>query len=214
MGGFGSGRYPKSGIRSRSKRLTTELPRIRSFDMMKRSYEEGSMATTAKLDGVDIVVTPKSLELYRGGEAMKGRLVISTPMRKEACGLGGHRFTFSCPCCQKRSIFLYWDGGRLGCAKCHNLAQPTQNMSNENRWFHKRDRFLKKSRVSFDQASYHSKPKWKHAKKFRRDMHVFEEMDRLASIIFMNRFTYPLALQQIRSESRNNKPAKTHFRWA
>lgn len=210
MGGFGSGRYPKRGIRPKRKLTTFQLPRVKSSQVMNSKIaEKGSATYQIKLDGriVRLEISPTDFAFYIP-EIEKP--FSQGKMDSIACAnTDARRFLFVCPRCQKRCFFLYFVF-YPACSDCLNLVHPTRNMSNEDRFLWKRDRFREKYSEYF-QDGYLVRPKWVKKSFFERLEREWNALDFNANIVFLNKHNYPLAYQvvrDIRNEGKSKQDGK------
>jgi len=66
-----------------------------------------------------------------------------------SCFLGGNRYWFSCPSCQRRSGFLVLANNKLQCRVCAQLIYRSQTYSKQQRAFYRAAHYAAMSDVAF-----------------------------------------------------------------
>lgn len=118
--------------------------------------------------------------------------VFFSMMVKVPCkNIGGYRFHFSCPCCDRSCYKLYWDGGVLGCQNCQELLHPTQSMSADNRWRWKKKKFLQRNEGN--EWDMHEKPNGMHGARFKKLWGQWKKLNSLKELLFFSKRAYPIA---------------------
>ena len=204
MGGWGSGRCPRACSKSRTRRLTSELIRIQSFTAMNAALERANKWSVFNLQTVppqalSLVVSPSHLFMVSKPHPSAPSSISWIPMRKERCGIiNGFRFTFTCPVCTGRCIYLYWDSARLACKHCHNLMHPVQSMGNDNKWFWRVEKVWQQQKASQQDVQYGERPKGMHRSTWNRLLALEDNMNQLGLLVCSSSSYYPMAAKRVR----------------
>ena len=180
----------------------TEVPCIRSFSVMNQKVADKEKCTILEFSGLKICISEENFLVYRKNDPFTCQPLISSPMKKVRCGLGGYRFYFTCPVCDIRTSFLYYSG-YLACRKCHWLAYPSQNMSSSMRWCLRENKLLQKYGISRIQSLGAKKPKWMHKQTFHKLINEYQCMKELWFLIHTSRLEYKRCLFRLRNAKKN-----------
>lgn len=140
MGGWGSGRYYRSGSKDRTKDCMSldvrswprngwlEIGRCFTASWCRRYRKDSSIGV--RVLGAAGVERASAVELsyFRGSEGRKEDVCYAVPLSWTPCNFGGSRPWFVCPgavngvSCGRRVAKLYLKGRYFLCRHCHDLA--------------------------------------------------------------------------------------------
>lgn len=196
MGGFGSGRTSKRGRRPRNKAIVEHCPCLNSFKFMPRKQALRNERTFAALGRHQIQITKEEAK-----HIYAGKVLFTTPMQTVESGKG-ERYFFTCPGCYRRTSRLYLYKDTIRCRVCHNLSYYSQNISNENRWLHRRDKLLKRHGLTGEEFCPYEKKKGMHWKTHERLVTEYDFISDMGINVFFNRFEYKRTLALLRKAKR------------
>lgn len=102
----------------------------------------------------------------------------------QACRFGGHRAWFRCPACARRCALLYLLSGSPRCARCLDLAYPSQSMDRLQRSWLRTWKLEAKLGISDSRTQMPIKAKWKHWDRFSRLCVGLRREQQLRDVLF------------------------------
>jgi hypothetical protein len=197
MGGFGSGRFSRSGSKAETDdSMPLDIRRlVRSRLVIPGNcfgwqwlFNDRMFASVTIQIGCDYAIKV-SYRRKSTGELFEQRLQTHT----SSCNLGGERRWFTCPQCGKRVAVLYAPGRYFACRQCSGLGYPSQKERDGDRATRRMDGLRK--RMGWPAGIFHGvggKPKGMHWKTYHRlrSQHdallriCLEDLDRELDLIY------------------------------
>lgn len=116
--GIGRGKW----YRHTKKEVQEDVARISIFDLRRAGVLDGALKTGTIGSGrVGFAVQPPFMLLQRKGVNTTIHLTSTKPH------LGGKRWWFTCPDCNRRCGVLYLEWGTFACRLCHDLTYESRN---------------------------------------------------------------------------------------
>ena len=172
MGGRGSGRRPGDGGKAETKgALQLEINKLTRLKLLvpgKHQFRHWSVR--------DHAVGSLSVSVESGGMTVFFHLLNPDRIiqhwvdtQTTSCTLGGHRYWFTCPHCDRRVAILYWVNEEFACRHCHDLAYACQKEGAGDRAIRQADKIRERLRWVPGIAHGHgNKPYGMHWKTFWR----------------------------------------------
>ena len=149
MGGRGSGRKPSHHGKAETKAaLPLEINKLTRLKLLvpgKRQFWHWPVR--------DRAVRNLSVSVEPGGMTVVCHLKDSAQVVQQwvgtqttPCTLGGHRYWFTCPRCDRRVAILYWVNENFACRHCHDLAYACQKEGAGDRAIRRADKIRERLR--------------------------------------------------------------------
>jgi hypothetical protein len=129
MGGRGSGRRPGDGGKAETKGALAleikELTRLKLLVPEKRQFWHWPVRDRA-VRNLSVKVEPGGMMVFCHLKDSAQVIQQWVGTQTTPCTLGGHRYWFTCPRCDRRVAILYWVNEDFACRHCHDLAYACQ----------------------------------------------------------------------------------------
>lgn len=102
-----------------------------------------------------------SISIYGGSNALRlsyrvngNEAAQSVAIERTACGYGGSRPWFCCPCCGRRAAKLFLLRGRFACRHCHQLTYASRCEDDVGRAWRKQSKLERKLGANWQRPRY------------------------------------------------------------
>ena len=172
MGGRGSGRRPGDGGKAETKSaLALEIKKLTRLKLLvpeKRQFWHWPVTDRA-VRNLSVKVEPGGMMVFCHLKDSDQVIQQWVGTQTTPCTLGGHRYWFTCPRCDRRVAILYRVNKDFACRYCHVLAYACQKEGAGDRAIRRADKI--RERLKWVPGIAHGpgdKPYGMHWKTFRR----------------------------------------------